>query len=107
MWGACLSQDLYALFLEWCHRNKEHTLSHTKFAEFISAEVEKTTRSIPWTDGSSRRFGILFFPDGPGASQPPSLSSADLGKAVATWRAGARLAGWSVDSWDHIKAVAA
>ncbi len=43
MWGACLSQDLYALFLEWCHRNKEHTLSHTKFAEFISAEVERTT----------------------------------------------------------------
>jgi putative DNA primase/helicase len=107
MWGACLSQDLYALFLEWCHRNKEHTLSHTKFAEFISAEVEKTARSIPWTDGSNRRFGILFFPEGPGASQPPSLSSADLGKAVATWRAGAKLAGWSVDSWDHIKAVAA
>ena len=107
MWGACLSQDLYALFLEWCHRNKEHTLSHTKFAEFISAEVEKTTRSIPWTDGSNRRFGILFFPEGPGASQPPSLSSADLGKAVATWRAGAKLAGWSVDGWDHIKAVAA
>lgn len=107
MWGACLSQDLYALFLEWCHRNKEHTLSHTKFAEFISAEVEKTARSIPWTDGSNRRFGILFFPDGPGASLPPSLSSADLGKAVATWRAGAKLAGWSVDSWDHIKAVAA
>ncbi|WP_449102158.1 bifunctional DNA primase/polymerase [Pseudomonas extremaustralis] len=107
MWGACLSQDLYALFLEWCHRNKEHTLSHTKFAEFISAEVEKTARSIPWTDGSNRRFGILFFPDGPGASQPPSLSSADLGKAVATWRAGAKLGGWSVDNWDHIKAVAA
>lgn len=107
MWGACLSQDLYALFLEWCHRNKENTLSHTKFAEFISAEVEKTARSIPWTDGCNRRFGILFFPDGPGASQPPSLSSADLGKAVAAWRSGAKLAGWSVDSWDHIKALAA
>lgn len=107
MWGACLSQDLYALFLEWCHRNKENTLSHTKFAEFISAEVEKTARSVPWTDGSNRRFGILFFPDGPGASRPPSFSSADLGKAVVAWRAGARLAGWHVDTWDHIKGVAA
>lgn len=107
MWGACLSQDLYALFLEWCHRNKENTLSHTKFAEFMSAEVEKTARSIPWTDGSNRRFGILFFPDGPGAFRPPSFGSADLGKAVVTWRAGARLAGWNVDNWDHIKAVSA
>ncbi len=107
MWGACLSQDLYALFLEWCHRNRENTLSHTKFAEFMSAEVEKTARSIPWTDGNNRRFGILFFPDGPGASRPPSFGSADLGKAVVTWRAGARLAGWNVDNWDHIKAVAA
>lgn len=106
MWSACLSSDLYAMFLEWCHRNKEHVLSHTKFSLFLSSEVEKT-RSIPWTDGNNRKFGVFLFPRGEGASQPPSLSAADLGKAVVAWRAQARLAGWSVDNWDHIKAVAA
>ena len=106
MWGACLSTDLYAMFLEWCHRNKEHVMSQTKFSLFISSEVDKT-RAIPWTDGSNRKFGAFFFPRDDQASQPPSLSSADLGKAVVAWRAAARLAGWNVDNWDHIKAVAA
>lgn len=106
MWGACLSTDLYAMFLEWCHRNKEHVMSQTKFSLFISSEVDKT-RAIPWTDGSNRKFGAFFFPRDEQASQPPSLSSADLGKAVVAWRAAARLAGWNVDNWDHIKAAAA
>lgn len=106
MWGACLSTDLYAMFLEWCHRNKEHVMSQTKFSLFISSEVDKT-RAIPWTDGSNRKFGAFFFPRGDDASQPPSLKAADLGKAVFAWRAQARLAGWNVDNWDHIKAAAA
>ncbi|QLG93295.1 bifunctional DNA primase/polymerase [Pseudomonas yamanorum] len=106
MWGACLSTDLYAMFLEWCHRNKEHVMSQTKFSLFISSEVDKT-RAIPWTDGSNRKFGAFFFPRDEQASQPPSVSSADLGKSVVAWRAAARLAGWNVDNWDHIKAAAA
>jgi len=106
MWGACLSTDLYAMFLEWCHRNKEHVMSQTKFSLFISSEVDKT-RAIPWTDGSNRKFGAFFFPRDEQASQPPSLRSADLGKAVVAWRAAARLAGWNVDNWDHIRAAAA
>lgn len=107
MWGACLSSDLYALFLEWCSRGKESSISHTRFAEFISADVPKTDRGIPWTNGNTRRFGIFFFPDDEQASLPPSLGSADLGACVTAWRAAARLAGWNVDNWDHVKAVAA
>lgn len=106
LWGTCLSSDLYAMFLEWCHRNKEHVLSHTKFSLFLSSEVEKT-RAIPWTDGNNRKFAVFLFPRGESASQPPSLIAADLGKAVVVWRAQARLSGWNVDNWDHIKASAA
>jgi putative DNA primase/helicase len=106
MWGVCLSTDLYALFIEWCQRNKEHAMSQTKFSLFISSEVEKS-RSIPWTDGNNRRFGAFFFPNDPMASPAPSLSAAGLGVVVKDWRDAAKLAGWHVESWDHIKATAA
>ncbi|MFJ4193963.1 bifunctional DNA primase/polymerase [Pseudomonas sp. NPDC089534] len=106
LWGACLSTDLYSLFLEWCQRNKEHSMSQTKFSLFISSEVDKT-RSIPWTEGNSRRFGAFFFPQDSDAFPPPSLKAAELGVRVDKWRAQARLAGWNVDNWEHIKAAAA
>ncbi|EQM70009.1 PriCT-2 domain-containing protein [Pseudomonas tohonis] len=106
LWGPCLSSDLYGLFIEWCQKNKEHSMSHTKFSLFISAEVQKT-RPIPWTDGNTRRFGAFFFPDDPASSPAPSLKAPQLGKAVVEWRDRAKLAGWNVDNWDHVKAVAA
>lgn len=110
LWGPCLSTDLYALFLEWCQRNKEHVMSQTKFSLFISSEVEKT-RAIPWTDGNRRRFGAFFFPRNQGdsdeASPAPSLKAAALGQMVEGWRAKAKLAGWHVDTWDHLKESAA
>lgn len=107
IWGACLSTDLYALFLEWCHRNKEHSMSQTKFSLFISSAGVDKTRAIPWTDGNTRRFAAFFFPKDEQSFLPPSPSSAELGKHVAEWRARARLAGWNVDGWDHVKGLAA
>jgi putative DNA primase/helicase len=106
LWGGCLSTDLYALFTEWCQRNKEHALSHTKFSLFVSAEVEKT-RSIPWSEGTSRRFGAFFFPADLEPSPAPSLNAAQLGKMVDKWRGAAQAAGWNVSAWDHVKAAAA
>lgn len=106
LWGCCLTTDLYALFIEWCSRNKEHSMSQTKFSLMLSATVEKT-RSIPWTDGNNRRFAAFFFPSDPDASLPPSLNAAELGQAVITWRSKAKLAGWNVDAWEHVKGVAA
>ncbi|MBZ3661965.1 bifunctional DNA primase/polymerase [Pseudomonas monteilii] len=106
LWGCCLATDLYALFIEWCSRNKEHAMSQTKFSLMLSATVDKT-RSIPWTEGSNRRFAAFFFPDDPEASLPPSFNAAELGQAVITWRSKAKLAGWNVDTWEHVKGVAA
>lgn len=106
LWACCLATDLYALFIEWCSRNKEHAMSQTKFSLMLSATVEKT-RSIPWTERNNRRFAAFFFPDDPEASLPPSFNAAELGQAVITWRSKAKLAGWNVDSWDHVKGVAA
>jgi len=103
--SVCVSSDLYALFLEWCHRNKEHTLSHTKFSGFISTQVDKVPR-VPWMEGARRSFGTFFFPWSGVERAPspaPSLTAAALGTAVATWREQAKASGWSVDSWEHVK----
>lgn len=106
LWGPCLSSDVYALFLEWCQRNRENAMSQTKFSLLLSAEVPKT-RAIPWTDRNTRRFGAFFFPASDQASPPPSLTAAALGQTVEAWRAKAKEAGWNVDGWDHIKGMAA
>lgn len=106
LWGCCLATDLYALFIEWCSRNKEHSMSQTKFSLMLSATVQKT-RSIPWTERNNRRFAAFFFPDDPEASLPPSFNAAELGQAVITWRSKAKLAGWNVDAWEYVKGVAA
>lgn len=106
LWACCLATDLYALFIEWCSRNKEHSMSQTKFSLMLSATVEKT-RSIPWTERNNRRFAAFFFPTDTGASLPPSFNAAELGQAVLTWRSKAKLAGWNVDAWDHVKGLAA
>lgn len=106
LWGCCLTSDVYAMFLEWCSHNKENSMSHTKFSLMFSAKVDKTG-AIPWTDGSSRRFAAFFVPSEGDPSLPPSMKSAELGKTVVEWRARARLAGWNVDGWDHIKRLAA
>lgn len=105
LWGMCLSTDLYALFLEWCARNKEHAMSQTKFSLFISTSVEKL-RPTPWRDGDikgTRRFGAFFVPPDKQAFLPPSVSAGALGAHVATWRERAKTAGWGVDSWEHVK----
>ena len=102
LWGSALTSDVYAMFLEWCSLNKEHSMSQTKFSLMLSAKVEKT-RAIPWTDGNTRRFAAFFFPSDGDPSLPPSLIAAELGKTVVEWRARAKLAGWNVDGWDHVK----
>src|SRR5690606_25143108 len=106
LWAPCLTSDLYALYIEWCQRNRENAMSQTKFSLMISAEVPKT-RAIPWTDRNTRRFAAFFFPSTDPASPPPSLTAAALGQAVDTWRTKARESGWNVDGWDHIKGMAA
>ncbi|POG01154.1 DNA primase [Pseudomonas putida] len=106
LWGCALTSDVYAMFAEWCSHNRESVMSQTKFSLMLSAKVEKT-RAIPWADGNNRRFAAFFFPDDGDPSLPPSMKSAELGKNVVEWRARAKLAGWNVDGWDHVKRVLA
>ncbi|HED8897134.1 TPA: bifunctional DNA primase/polymerase [Pseudomonas aeruginosa] len=107
LWGACLSSDLYALFLEWCHRNKEHSMSQTKFSLFISTAGIDKTRAIPWTDRNTRRFAAFFFPKDEQCFMPARPTSAELGAHVVVWRQRAMRAGWNVENWDHVKGAAA
>ena len=83
-------------------------MSQTKFSLFIStAHGMEKTRATPWSSGHGRRFGAFFFPSDEGAFLPPSMTAADLGAQVEEWRERARIAGWAVDSWDHVKVGAA
>ncbi|MDN4144953.1 bifunctional DNA primase/polymerase [Pseudomonas tohonis] len=107
LFKTCVSTDLYSLFIEWCTRNKEHTLSHKKFAEFIGTKIPKQ-QGVPWYDGKRRAFATFYFPvNTVDPSPPPSLESKALGLAVEAWRKSARMAGWKVDNWDHLKKEAA
>ncbi len=108
LYRTCLSSDLYAMFLEWCQRNKEHSLSHTKFSGFLASQVPKI-ENVPWRDArKKRRFGRFFVPTHNDQQAAPISINADaLGKAIDSWRAAARDAGWKVDDWDHMKEKAA
>lgn len=93
LFKTCVSTDLYSLFIEWCTRNKEHTLSHRKFAEFIGTKTPKQ-QGVPWCDGKRRAFATFYFPVNTVDPSPaPSLESKALGLAVEAWRKSARNGG--------------
>ena len=77
----------------------------------LSVDLEDFNQRIPWTDCSTaqgpRRFAAFFMPNDGDPSLPPSMNAAVLGKNVREWRERAKLAGWTVEGWDHIKRVAA
>ena len=82
-------------------------MSQTKFSLFIETVGVEKTRAIPWTERNSRRFSAWFFPKDEQSFLPPSTKAADLGAHSETWRAKARVAGWNVDNWEHVKGAAA
>lgn len=101
----CRTQDLHDLYLEWCKRSKENTLSETKFSLFVSTKVPKTEGSIFWMDGhNTRRRSILFVPDSTEDEKPlriEDLSNAkEMGNRINEWRKKAYWAGWSVSEWE-------
>lgn len=78
-------------------------MSQTKFSLFIETMGVEKTRAIPWTERTTRRFSAWLFPKDDQSFLPPSTKAADLGEHVEEWRTRARLAGWNVDGWDHVK----
>ena len=94
------TQDLHDLYVEWCHVNRESTLSETKFSLFVSTKVPKTSNTVFWRDDSgTRRRSMLFVPDINRDGLPPFSDSRAMGDAIRRWRRAAYWAGWSVDSW--------
>lgn len=102
--SVCRTQDLHDLYLDWCKRNKENTLSETKFSLFVATKVPKSEGTIFWTGASgARRRSIMFVPD---EAVEHGLEAAHLsdqramGDHVRRWRNAAFWAGWSVNEWE-------
>lgn len=102
--SVCRTQDLHDLYLEWCRRNKENTLSETKFSLFVATKVPKSEGQIFWTDSDGmRRRSIMFIPDGAveAGFELHELSSAkSMGDYVRRWRNAAFWSGWNVADWE-------
>ncbi len=97
----CLTQDLHDLFLEWCSKFKEHSLSGTKFSLFLSTKPDtfKTTTQIGWVDDFKAKHRSIFFTPSP----PPNLNLSDaaqVGQQVHAWRLAAWRAGWKPEKWE-------
>lgn len=100
----CRTQDLHDLYLEWCRRNKENTLSETKFSLFAATKVPKTETTVFWAGPSgARRRSIMFVPDESlqdGFAPEHLRCQKTMGKHVRQWRDAAFWSGWSVPEWE-------
>lgn len=97
----CRTQDLHDLFLEWCSKLKEHSLSDTKFGLFMSTkhDLAKSDAQIGWLDeNAQRRRSIFFLPCPP--SDVRINDARQVGDYVRTWRLEALKAGWHPDKWE-------
>lgn len=96
--GLARTEDIHDLFLVWCSRNREHTLSTTKLSQFLSTQVPKTSGQIGWFgDDGIRRRSILFVPEG----ETLDLSDGKaVGAKIRAFRRAAYWAGWGPDKWE-------
>ena len=93
------TQDVHDLYLEWCSKNREHTMSETKFSLFVSTQVTKTDKQLWWYDMDNARKRSIFFLPNP----PDGVDLSDgkkLGALVKAFRDQALEAGWNPASWD-------
>jgi putative DNA primase/helicase len=96
--GVARTEDVHDLFLVWCSRNREHTLSATKLSLFLSTKVPKTTGQIGWYgDDGVRRRSMLFVPEEDSVN--PSDGKA-IGAKIRAFRRAAHWAGWEPEKWE-------
>ncbi|MCH4563365.1 DUF5906 domain-containing protein [Halomonas sp. EGI 63088] len=96
------TQDVHDLFLEWCSKNREHTMSETKFSLFVGTQVTKSQQQMGWYDMEDKRVRSMFFLPDP----PPGVDLSDgkkLGMLVKQFRDAAFEAGWNPLSWDKCR----
>lgn len=97
----CRTQDLHDLFLEWCSKLKEHSLSETKFSLFLSTKPDtfKSETQIFWTDDNGDRRRSIFFTPSPDPNLDLAVAK-QVGAQVHAWRMAAQKAGWHPDKWE-------
>ncbi|MFT0212851.1 DUF5906 domain-containing protein [Pseudomonas sp. F1_0610] len=95
------TQDLHDLYLEWCSRNKENTLSETKFSLFVSSKIAKSTTQIAWLDDyKDRRRSMMFVADEEKIKPTDLIEAARVGQLIREWRKTAWIAGWNLEKWE-------
>lgn len=100
----CLTSDLYGLYLEWCDLNKEHTVSQTRFSQFIATkpDIEKSDVQIAWQgDCGTRIKSMMFVPEVP--LEVDLTSRESVGRHVRKWRLETRSGGWQPEKWRGIR----
>ncbi|WP_342596541.1 bifunctional DNA primase/polymerase [Salinicola lusitanus] len=93
------TQDVHDLFLEWCSKNREHTMSETKFSLLLSSEIEKSDSQMGWYTMDEKRVRSMFYlPDPP--NDVDLSDGRKLGALVKQFRDAALEAGWNPLGWD-------
>ncbi|WIX34130.1 bifunctional DNA primase/polymerase [Salinicola sp. JS01] len=101
-YGVARTQDVHDLFLEWCSKNREHTMSETKFSLLMSSEIPKSDQQMGWYDMDERRVRSMFYLPDP----PVDVDLGDgrkLGALVKRFRDAALEAGWNPLGWDKCR----
>lgn len=80
---SCLGGDLFLAYERWCQSRREHVLSYTKFAGFISTRLRRR-QDVHYDTGLGRKKGTFFV-----VGQCPGEGSQAswLGKCAAEFRA--------------------
>ena len=57
----CLSMDLFEFYVKWCTRNREHSVSHTRFGGFVAKRVHARRNDVEYEHGQGRKKGTFLF----------------------------------------------
>lgn len=93
--SACLSEDLFGLYTQWCERGREgKPLSKHKFCNVMSTRVRKSVKHFRTTVNNGQRH--FFVCETPPRDRPEQDW---LGEQMLRFKDAARQAGWDPEKW--------